>query len=144
MFHQRRQHTICLAKTFKRSKKSCRVFLSLRQVQSYRRNGKKLRPATWRWKNTETFTKKRSDDIKRLCRDIKKIIWMKRRLLTFTKCATRRSGKSHSLKKHQSHPNQMNLKKYRGHQDLSMKNRKLKKHKDQVMEKRLPQRQEKS
>ena len=31
------------AKTFERSKKSCRVFLSLRQVQSYRRNGKKLR-----------------------------------------------------------------------------------------------------
>ena len=26
MFHQRRQHPICFARTFKRSKKSCRVF----------------------------------------------------------------------------------------------------------------------
>ena len=34
-----------LCKTFERSKKSCRVFLSMRQVQSYQRNGKTIRPA---------------------------------------------------------------------------------------------------
>ena len=35
-------------KTSERSKKGFRVFLFLRQVQSYRRNGKKLRPTTRR------------------------------------------------------------------------------------------------
>ena len=42
MFHQRRQHTICFAKTFERLKKNCKVFLSLRQVQLYRRKRKKV------------------------------------------------------------------------------------------------------
>ena len=101
MFHQRRQDTICFAKTYERSKKSCRVFLLLRQVQSYWRNGEKLRPAKRRSKSIETFTKKRNNDMKRHCRDIKKIIWMKWRLLTSTKGATRRSWRYHSLKKHQ-------------------------------------------
>ena len=68
---------------------------------------KRLRPARRRWKSTETFTKKRNDDMKRHWRDIKKIIWMKWRLLTFTKGVTRRP---HSPKKHQSHSNQINLK----------------------------------
>ena len=93
MPHQRRQHTICFAKTYERSKKSCRVFLFLRQVQLYQRNGKKFRPATRRQKSTETFTKKRNDDRKRACRDIKKIIWMKWRLLTSTKGAIRETQK---------------------------------------------------
>ena len=44
MFHQKRQHPICFVKTFKKRKKICRVFLSVRQVLSYRTNGKKLRP----------------------------------------------------------------------------------------------------
>ena len=43
MFHQRRQHTICFVKTFERSKKGCRMFLSPRQMQSYQRNGKKVK-----------------------------------------------------------------------------------------------------
>ena len=45
MLHQRRQHTICFAERFKRPKKSCRVLQFPRQVQSYRKNGKRLRPA---------------------------------------------------------------------------------------------------
>ena len=44
MFHQKRQHPICFVKTFKKRKKIGRVFLSVRQVLSYRTNGKKLRP----------------------------------------------------------------------------------------------------
>ena len=106
-FHQGRQHTICFAKTYERSKKSRRVFVFLRQVQPYQRNGKKLRPVIRRWKSTGTFTKKRSDDMKRPYRDIKKIIWIKWRLLTSTKGT--RPERPHSLKKHQSHPNQMSL-----------------------------------
>ena len=93
MFHERRQHTICFVKTYERSKKSCRVFLFLRQVQSNQRNGKKLRPAIRRWKSTETFTKKRNDDMKKACRDIKKIIWMKCRILTSIKDAIRQTQK---------------------------------------------------
>ena len=92
--------------------------------------------------------KERKDDIKRPCRDIKKIIWMKQRLLTSTKGARRRSIRPHGLKKHQSHPNQINLKMHQSHQGLSMtqarKNRDLKKHKGQAMENRPLQRQEKS
>ena len=68
---------------------------------------KKLRPVIRRWKSTGTFTKKRSDDMKRPYRDIKKIIWIKWRLLTSTKGT--RPERPHSLKKHQSHPNQMSL-----------------------------------
>ena len=71
-------------------KKSCRVFLSIRQVQSYRRNGKNLRLGRRRRKGTGTFTKKRNDDMERPCRDIKKVIWMKWKLLTFKKGVTRR------------------------------------------------------
>ena len=113
MFHQRRQHTASFARTFETSKKSCGVFLSPRQVLSYHRNGKRLRPAKRRGKSIRTFTKKRSNDMKRHYRDIKTIIWMKWKLLTFTKSITRRLGRFHSLKKH--HPNQMNQKKYQGH-----------------------------
>ena len=96
---------------------------------------------------------------------------MKWKLLAFTKGVTRRLGRFNSLKWHQSHPNQtnlekhqghpdqmnlkkyqghpdqMNLKKYQGHQGLLMiqarKDRSLKKHKGQAMEKRSLQRQEK-
>ena len=39
--------------------------------------------------------------MKRRCRGIKKIIWMKWKLLTFTKSVTRRLGRFHSLKKYQ-------------------------------------------
>ena len=46
--HQGRQHTNCFANTYKTPKKSCRVFLFLRQVQLYQRIGKKLRPPTRR------------------------------------------------------------------------------------------------
>ena len=68
-------------------------------------------------------------------------------IITFTEGVTRRLGRFHSLKKHQSYSNQMNLKKYQGHQGLLMiqarKNRSLIKYQDQVIEKRLLQRQEK-
>ena len=57
------------------------------------------------------------------CRDMRKIIWMKWRLLTFTKGT--RPEKPLSLKKHQTHPNQMSLRK------------------GQAMEKGSPERQEK-
>ena len=82
--------------TFERPKKSCRVFPSPRQIQSYLRNGKRLRTATRRWKSTKNFMK-RNNNMKRPDRDIKKIIWMKWRLLTFTKDAT----SLHNLKKPQ-------------------------------------------
>ena len=97
MFRQRRQHTICFAKAFKRRKKSCRVFLSLRQVPWCRGNGKNLRPVTRRWKSAETFTKKRNDDMKRPCRDIQKIIWMiinLRKRCNKTKAATKEGAKA--------------------------------------------------
>ena len=42
-------------------------------------------------KSTETFTKKRNNNMNRPCRDIKKIIWMKWRLLTSTKGAIRQT-----------------------------------------------------
>ena len=57
-------------------------------------------------------------------------------IIAFTKGATRRLEKPHSLKKHQSHSNQMNLKKYQGHQGLLMiqvgVNKNLKKHQRQL------------
>ena len=40
-------------------------------------------------KSTETFTKWRNSDMKKHCRSIKKIIWMKWRLSTYTKGAIR-------------------------------------------------------
>ena len=55
MFHQRRQHKICFAKTFERSKKICRVFLSLRQVPSYQRNGKKVKVSDKKIKKYREF-----------------------------------------------------------------------------------------
>ena len=55
--------------------------------------------------------------MKRHCRDIKKVIWIKWRLLTFTKGVTRRS---HSLKKH--HSNQMDLKKHQSHLNIYIDN----------------------
>ena len=77
--------------------------------------------------------------MKRPCRDIEKIMWMKWRLLAFTEGAVRRPERFHSLKKPQIHPNQMNLKSYQGQQGLSMtqvrKNRELKKHQSQAIEK---------
>ena len=89
--------------------------------------------------------KKRNNDIKRHCKDIKKIIQTKWRSLTFTKSVTRRLTRFHSLKKHhqnqmnlkkhQGHSNQMNLKKYQSRLMIQVrKNRSLKKH--QVMEKK--------
>ena len=63
------------------------------------------------------------------------------KLFIFIKVVTRRLGRFHSLKKHQSHSNLMNLKKYPGPLMIqARKNRSLKK----PMEKRLLQRQEKS
>ena len=59
--------------------------LFLRNVLSCERNGKGLMLVTWRWKSTETFTKKKRSNMKKPCRDIKKIIWMKWRLSTSTK-----------------------------------------------------------
>ena len=47
--------------------------------------------------------------MKRSGRDIKKIIWMKWKLVGSAKGVTRKSERPHSLKKHQSHPSQMNL-----------------------------------
>ena len=38
-------HRICFAKTFEQLKKSCRVFPFPRQVQSYQKSRKRLRPA---------------------------------------------------------------------------------------------------
>ena len=68
-------------------------------------------------------------------------------IITFTKDVTRRLGRLHSLKKHQSYSNQMNLKRYQGHQGLLMmqarKNKSLIKHQGQAIEKRPLQRQEK-
>ena len=90
------------------------VFLSPRQVQSYQRNGKRLKPVRRKWKSTKTFMKKRNNNMKRHCKDIKKIIRTKWRSLTFTKSVTRRLGKFHRKK---YHPNQMNLKKYRWKKD---------------------------
>ena len=129
MFHQRRRHTICFAKAFERRKKSCMVFPSQRQVQSYRRNGKRLRPARRRWKSTRTFMKKRKDDMKKPYRDIRKIIWMKWRLLTFTKGVIRRLERSYGLKKY---PKQARM------TQLSKKNRS-----GQAMKKSLQKRQRK-
>ena len=49
-------------------------------------------------KNYKDRTKKRSNDMKRHCKDIKKIIEMKWRSLIFTKVAIRRLGRFHGLK----------------------------------------------
>ena len=82
--------------------------------------------------------------MKRPYRNINKVMWMKWRLLTFTKGARRGLGRFHSLKKHQSHPNHMNLKKYQSPLMFQVrKNRSLKKHQGQAMEKRSLQRQKK-
>ena len=110
MFHQRRQHTIYFAERLERPTKSCRAFQFQRQVQSYGKNGKRLKSARRKLKNTRNFTKKRNNDMKRHCKDIKKIKQMKWRLLNFTKIATKRAGRFYSLK---HCPNQMNLKKYK-------------------------------
>ena len=76
--------------------------------------------------------------MKRPYRDIKKIIWMKWRLLTFTKGVARGLGRFRNLKKHQSHPNQMNLKKYQSPLMIQVrKNKSLKKHQAQAMEKKV-------
>ena len=56
--------------------------------------------------------------MKRPYRDIKKIIWMKWRILASTKGVTRRPHRPCSLKKH--HPSQMNLKKHHNHVNLLM------------------------
>ena len=77
--------------------------------------------------------KKRNNDMKRHCRGTKKIIWMKWKLLTFTKSVTRRLARFHSLKKHEGHPNQMNLKKHQSHPNQMN----LKKYQGQAMEKKV-------
>ena len=68
-------------------------------------------------------------------------------IISLHKRCNKRAGRFHSLKRHQSHPNQMNLKKYQGHQGLliiqARKDRRLKKHQGQAMEKIPLQRQEK-
>ena len=52
--------------------------------------------------------------MKRFCRYIKKIVWMKCRLLTSKIGVTGRPGRLHSLKKHQRATIQINLKKAPG------------------------------
>ena len=139
MFHQRKQHTIYFAKTHKRPKNSCRVFLSPKKEW---KEWKKVKASEKMMKNTKTFTKKRNNDMKRRYRDIKKIILMRLRLLTFTKGVTRRLGRFHSLKKH--YPNQMSLKRHQSPLMIqARKKRRLKKHRGLAMEKRPLQRQEK-
>ena len=86
---------------------------------------KKVKTVTKRSKSTESFTKKRNDEMKRTCRGTKKIIWMKWRLLTSTKGVARRSEGLHSLKKHQIQMNQ--ARKNRGLKKLK-KNHSPKKH----------------
>ena len=85
--------------------------------------------------------------MKRFCRYIKKIVWMKWRLLTSKKGGTRRPGRLHSLKKHQRAIIQINLKKHQGHQSLLMikarKDRALKRYQGQAMDKRPLQKQAK-
>ena len=54
-------------------------------------------------KKYKDLTKKRNNDMKKHCRDIKKIIWIKWKLLTFTKGVTRSLRRFNSLKKY--HPN---------------------------------------
>ena len=108
-------------------------------------------------KNTKNFITTRNNNMKRHCKDIKKIIRMKWRSLSFTKSAIRRIGRFYNLKhypnqmnlkKHHPNqmnlkrynPNQMNLKKYQGPSRIqARKNRSLKK----PIEKRSLQRQEK-
>ena len=74
--------------------------------------------------------------MKRHCRDIKKVIWIKWRL-TFTKGVTRRS---HSLKKHHSNGPKEAPKSLEYIDNLSEEEQKSKK----TMEKRLLQSQKKS
>ena len=138
MFHQRSRHKIYSAKTLERPKKGCRVFQFPSQLQSYGRNGKMLKPARRKWKNTRNFTKKKNNDMKRNCKDIKKIMQMKWRSLNFRKSETRRMGRFYSLN---HYPNQMNLKNDQNPLMVqARKNRSLKKH--QAMGKRRLQRQE--
>ena len=132
MFHQRRKHTIYFAKTFKRPKKSYRVFqfpsaIILKECKKVKASKK-------------NFTKERKNDMKRHCKDVKKIMRMKWRSLNFSKSVTRRIGRFYSLK---HYLNQMNLKNYQNPLMIQVrKNRSLKKH--QAMEKRPLQRQAKS
>ena len=86
---------------------------------------KKVKTVTKRSNSTESFTKKRNDEMKRTCRGTKKIIWMKWRLLTSTKGVARRSEGLHSLEKHQIQMNQ--ARKNRGLKKLK-KNHSPKKH----------------
>ena len=68
MYHQRRQHTIYFAKTFERPKKSCRVFQFPKQVQSYQRNGKRLRPERRRYKYKDPYKEEKQQHEKALQR----------------------------------------------------------------------------
>ena len=86
--------------------------------------------------------------MKRPCRDIKKIIWTKWRLLNSTKGVTRRPERPRSLKKHQRQMRKnRSLKKHQSHQGLLMIqariNRSLEKYQGQAIEKMLLQKQEK-
>ena len=88
----------------------------------------------------KNFTKERKNDMKRHCKDVKKIMRMKWRSLNFSKSVKRRIGRFYSLK---HYLNQMNLKNYQNPLMIQVrKNRSLKKH--QAMEKRPLQRQAKS
>ena len=68
-------------------------------------------------------------------------------IISLHKRCNKKSRKASQPKKNENYPNQMNLKKYQGHQGLLMiqarKNRSPKKHQGQPMEKRPLQRQEK-
>ena len=83
----------------------------------------------------KNFTKEIKNDMKRHCKDVKKIMRMKWRSLNFSKSVTRRIGRFYSLKHY--------LKNYQNPLMIQVrKNRRLKKH--QAMEKRPLQRQAKS
>ena len=75
---------------------------------------KRVKASDKKMKSTGSFMKKRNNDMRRSCRDIKKMKW---RSLTPTKKA-RPKRQAHSLMKHQGPP------------------KSLKKHQDQAMEKR--------
>ena len=57
-----------------------------RKVLSYKENEKKLKTSSRSLKGTLAYPKQRHRDLKRPCRDIKKIIWMKRRLSNHKRC----------------------------------------------------------
>lgn len=79
-FSTKEDSTICSSNICKR-KKGWRLLLFLRQVTSYRENGRRLSEKKRRW------TMYKNNDVKRICRDTKNIILIKWRLLACAKDA---------------------------------------------------------